>query len=203
MQKKVLFEKINEQRSKLIEKLSSFDVVENLSPSELQGIIKELEFFTKDLIIATYLKENQEKHNELNVHLKIMENISKQEETKAIISPVEKDVQKDEPEIKPIEIKQERVEPIASIEIQKETAEENKIITKKKIEFGLNDKYRIINELFHQSPAEFSAAVDQLNLTDSWEDAESYLNNLKSIYSWKQEHPMVKLIYNFTQKRFQ
>ena len=77
---------------------------------------------------------------------------------------------------------------------------QNKTI--KKIEFGINDKFRIINELFGQSQIEFNTAIEQLNSCVSIEESENYLNNLKIIYNWKSESQLVKTFFALNHKRF-
>jgi hypothetical protein len=77
---------------------------------------------------------------------------------------------------------------------------QNKTI--KKIEFGINDKFRIINELFGQSQIEFNTAIEQLNSCVSIEESENYLNNLKIIYNWKSESQLVKTFFALNLKRF-
>jgi hypothetical protein len=72
----------------------------------------------------------------------------------------------------------------------------------KKIEFSINDKFRIINELFGQSQIEFNTAIEQLNSCISLEESENYLHNLKIIYNWKINSPLVKVLFAINHKRF-
>jgi hypothetical protein len=72
----------------------------------------------------------------------------------------------------------------------------------KKMEIGINDKFRFINELFGQSQLEYSTAIEQLNLCDNLEESENYLNNIKELYKWKNDSPLLKTLFALNQKRF-
>jgi hypothetical protein len=208
MQKKVLAEKLREQAEKLQKLLPLLSSPENLQPKETENILFETEQLSRILSACKFLGEHKELFSDLNVHMKIMENINKQDEVRTVTETTEEVksstvvVPNPKPEVaaeKKPEPQKTNPEPIH----KEEKLGESKIITRKKIELGINDKYRMINELFHQSSAEFTAALDQLNMTESQEDADRYLDSLKTLYSWKTEHPLVKMLYSFTQKRFQ
>ena len=129
-------------------------------------------------------------------------------EIKEIVKPSEPIVKQEEVVAAPVQkveevknlVVEKVVEPVAKQDVLKESSDSSSL---KKVEFGLNDKYRIINELFNHNNAEYTTAIHQLNMTHSWEDAEDYLDSLKSLYSWKSELPLVKTLYAVTQKRFQ
>jgi hypothetical protein len=208
MQKKVIAEKLREQAEKLQKLLPLLSSPENLQSKETENILLETEQLSRILAAYKFIGEHKELFSDLNVHLKIMENINKQDEVRTVTENTET-----KEEIKPVVTPEPKKEVAAEKKPEpQKTAEpvhkeekvgENKIITRKKIEFGINDKYRMINELFHQSNPEFTAALEQLNMTETAEDAEHYLDSLKSLYSWKTEHPLVKMLYSLTQKRFQ
>jgi hypothetical protein len=208
MQKKVIAEKLREQADKLQKLLPLLTSPENLQPKDTENILHETEQLSRILSAYKFIGEHKELFSDLNVHMKILENINKQDEIRTVTESNEtKEEVKAAPAVhkaeattdKKPEHQKTNPEPLQ----KEEKVGENKIITRKKIEFGINDKYRMINELFHQSNSEFTAALDQLNMTESLEDAENYLENLKSLYSWKAEHPLVKMLYSLTQKRFQ
>ncbi|MCD6067814.1 MAG: hypothetical protein K0S33_2640 [Bacteroidetes bacterium] len=216
MQKKVLAEKMREQAEKLLKLLPLLSSPENLNLSvkEIENTLHESEQLIRILSAYKFVSEQKEQFSDLNVHLKIMENINKQEEVRTVTEIADPDSSQEEKTVKPepAVITAAKPEPVTakkpepqkiSSEHKEEKTGESKVIMRKKVEFGINDKYRMINELFHQSASEFSAALDQLNLTETPEDAENYLENLKNLYSWKPEHPLVKMIYSLTQKRFQ
>ena len=99
-----------------------------------------------------------------------------------IKKPVEKPVQKTE-------------------ELPKAPLEKPKAINKK-LEISINDKYRMINELFHHSQQEFNIAIAQLNEVPEWSDAKLYLDSLVSVYGWDEEKDIVKTLFKISQKRF-
>jgi hypothetical protein len=57
---------------------------------------------------------------------------------------------------------------------------------------GINEKFQFINELFEGNVNEYTAAINQLNTYPSYQEAEAYLNSIKSIYNWKDEEPLVE-----------
>ena len=211
MQKRVIVEKMKDQSQRLMRLLSEFSADGNHSVAEIDHVLKETEQLARILSAYRFLTEHKEISNDINVHMKIMDVVNKQEEAKAELKET---IKPQEPVAKPEEL----VKPVAKEEEIKMVNAEKTIETTakqdisevpiinpslKKIEFGLNDKYRIINELFDHNNAEFTTAINQLNMTHSWEDAENYLDSLKSVYSWKSELPLVKTLYAITQKRFQ
>ncbi|HEY1040091.1 MAG TPA: hypothetical protein VGF30_11830 [Bacteroidia bacterium] len=209
MQKKVIVEKMKDQLQKLDHLLKEFSAAENHTVAEIEQVLKETEQLSRVLSAYRFIAEHKEISNDINVHMKIMDVVSKQEETKIELKEQAKPI---EPAVKPVEkveekvIVEEKKTVPESAEIKRtedaiETPKSNSAL--KKIEFGLNDKYRIINELFHQNQAEFTTAIGQLNMTHSWEDAQNYLDSLKGLYNWKSDAPLVKTLYTICQKRFQ
>lgn len=71
-----------------------------------------------------------------------------------------------------------------------------------KITVSINDKFRLINELFTSNANEYNIAIEQLNNVASKEEADAYLKGLKNIYNWDEENEMVKKMYTMNQKRF-
>ena len=67
---------------------------------------------------------------------------------------------------------------------------------------GINDKFRLINELFKQNGGEYNIAIEQLNALNNWNESELYLNSLKTIYNWKDNSEGSILIYTLCKKRF-
>lgn len=67
---------------------------------------------------------------------------------------------------------------------------------------GLNDKFRLINELFAQNASEYGIAVEQLNNLRNWTDTEIYLNSLRDLYGWRPANEVVKYLYGVAKKRF-
>ena len=205
MQKKVIVEKMRDQSNRLKHLLTEFSSSANHTVSEIEAMLKETEQLTRILSAYRFLAEPKGISNDIDVHLKIMDAVSKQEEAKAEIKEQVKPI---EPAVKPVEIREHKTEIKPEEKIQEKepdvTGPENKNgVSLKKIEFGINDKYRIINELFNHNMVEYATAVNQLNMTGSWEDAEDYLDSLKNVYNWKNDLPLVKILYATSQKRFQ
>jgi hypothetical protein len=44
--------------------------------------------------------------------------------------------------------------------------------------------------------------MEQLNLLDTPDKSEAYLNELKKLYSWKDNHELTQRIFQLNQKRF-
>ncbi|MBK9285165.1 MAG: hypothetical protein IPM51_12765 [Sphingobacteriaceae bacterium] len=88
----------------------------------------------------------------------------------------------------------------AEPEVKNEGSVESKIVAAMSI--GVNDKFRIINELFKQNSAEYNIAVEQIGSLVNWTETELYLNSLKSIYGWKDNSEVMILFYNLAKKRF-
>ncbi|MBN8703245.1 MAG: hypothetical protein J0M08_09270 [Bacteroidetes bacterium] len=52
---------------------------------------------------------------------------------------------------------------------------------------GINEKFMFINQLFNGNSHEYTIALNQINNILSEDELETYLDNLKSIYSWNDE----------------
>ncbi len=83
------------------------------------------------------------------------------------------------------------------------TQPNNKNTDLKKLNIGLNDKFRFINELFKQNTSEYNIAFEQLNALKTWDESELYLNSLKELYLWKENSDNVKYFYSIAKKRFE
>jgi hypothetical protein len=102
-------------------------------------------------------------------------------------------------EIVVVEVK-ETITSVSSVNVETSTPKPSKPF--KKMEIGINDKFRIMNELFGQSQLEYTTALEQLNLCENLEESENYLNNLSVLYQWKQDAPLVKTLFAINHKRF-
>jgi hypothetical protein len=102
-------------------------------------------------------------------------------------------------EIVVVEVK-ETITSVSSVKVETSTPKPSKPF--KKMEIGINDKFRIMNELFGQSQLEYTTALEQLNLCENLEESENYLNNLSVLYQWKQDAPLVKTLFAINHKRF-
>lgn len=213
--------RLKENVEKVKQLLTDFAQKQDNSAIETEHLLVAIEKLYRALAVNKFVLENKEISGDLNVHLKIMDTVAKQEEAKIETVPSPKnDTIIEEPvivKIEPIvEVKQEVVntikeepvvekipelQPNASIEeITAQTITTTKAA--KRLEIGINDKFRMINELFAQSNVEYTTAIEQLKVCSSLEESETYLNSLKALYNWKSESPIVKTIYALNQKRF-
>ena len=154
------------------------DIDENIHPSanEIEKLGEKVNDLSEQIAIYKYLKNQKEISPSFNLHLKVMENTA--------------DVKDD---IKASLDGDQRSSSITENLAVKEA---------RKIELNLNDKFRIINELFKQSTTECSLAIEQLNGINNLEDSEAYLKELKKLYFWKYEDEMCKRLFQLNQKRF-
>lgn len=164
-------------------------------------------------LISAYvvLKEQKDVSPDLNLHLKLMNVTTAQQEVKEQVKAeilVEKLEVNETPnaellqpvsEVKPIEVVATPVIEKKSVEIVFEKPE---IKTYPKLAINLNDKFRFINELFAGNANEYNIAIEQLNNVNSMDEANAYIKGLKSIYNWDDNHEMVKNMNGLIQKRF-
>jgi hypothetical protein len=152
------------------------DIDENIQPTvnEVDLINSKLHHLSEQIAVYKYLKSGKELSPSLGIHLKVMEQGA----------------------IK-TEVKEEIESPERTGVTNSETG------SARKLELSLNDKFRIINELFKQSSTEFNLALEQINMFSSYEKSRAYLDELKKLYSWKDDHEMTVKLYQLNQKRFQ
>lgn len=178
----------------------------------------------------TVLKEQKEVSPELDLHLKLMSVeapkpepviekkaepvLEKKPEIKTVEPIVEVPKQEVKPEVKPVveEKKEVLPEPVVIPETEKipepvrtvtppvSTPPVHKDIPK--LTVSINDKFRLINELFASNANEYNIAIEQLNNVGSKDESDTYLKGLKSIYHWDEENEMVKRLIAINQKRF-
>ncbi len=228
MNEKLVNARLKENVETVKQLLTDFSQKSDNSAIDTEHLLDAIEKLYRALAVNKFLLENKEVSSDLNVHLKIMDVVAKQEEAKIEVAPTPKnDTIIEEPvvvKIEPIvEVKTEPVvvkieptvetkaEPIiekepelqANASLEEITAQAiTNAKSAKRLEIGINDKFRMINELFTQSNVEYTTAIEQLNTCMSLEESEDYLNNLKSLYNWKSDAPIVKTIYVLNQKRF-
>jgi hypothetical protein len=221
MNEKIVNARLKENITKVKQLLADFDQKQDSSAIEIEHLLEAIEKLYRALAVNKFVLENKEISGDLNVHLKIMDTVAKQEEAKVEINPIPKNntiieepvVVKIEPitevksEITEVKNEEPAIEKIPELqenasleEITAHTITSSKAV--KKLEIGINDKFRMINELFSQSNVEYTTAIEQLNICSSLEESENYLNNLMDLYNWKNESPIVKTLYAINQKRF-
>lgn len=221
MNEKLVNARLKESVETVKQLLNDFSQKPSNSAVDTEHLLVAIEKLYRALSVNKFLQENKELSNDLNVHLKIMDVVNKQEEAKIEVVPSPKNdtiieepvVVKIEPiiEVKPEVVNTIKEEPIIEKAPELKTNASLEEITAqaitnakaaKRLEIGINDKFRMINELFAQNNVEYSTAIEQLNACSSIEESENYLNNLKALYSWKNDAPIVKTIYALNQKRF-
>lgn len=81
--------------------------------------------------------------------------------------------------VKPYEVSLFSTEPNAS-EQKKQTDKENeeKSVSSKSIEIGLNDRVAFVNNLFGESNEDFNRVISQLNTFDTFEEAKNFINEM-------------------------
>lgn len=189
MQKDLVVKQLIGELEELRQHAAPLDQNGHLTAAEAEKFLQSAQNLTRLLAVYSFLLKDKEIASDLQVHLKIMENVSNKIDAESDL--------KTQPAIT-FEI-QEEVQLIS--EETNSSAATNESPTRK-LEISINDKYRIINELFGQNQSEFNAAVQQLNAMTSWDSTKMYLNSLKSVYGWKDDNPLVKSFYSMNQSRF-
>ncbi len=213
MQTDILYKQLISKLSDLKTSIERFEKHNPPSTAYAEELYKALNDANKLTSAYVILKEQKDVSPDLNLHLKLM-NV---ESSSAALDTNNENIQvKTEKEIQtitPIEIKESIVEHIIEIKKAEPVLEKITIATEKPLEnntkndfpkftININDKFRIINELFLGNSTEYNMAIEQLNSLNSPTEATVYLRELKSIYNWKDESEMVKKITDLVQKRF-
>ena len=194
MLKSILKKQAHEKIKLLNNRLQNFRE-ENLDSAEdLAAILNEIRQAEQVITVLEYHVLNNEISSDLAMHLKVMENTDNDTHKPEPASAIQDSNQASLPE--KTEIRQEA----DSVEIKPPLVSGAKSVGK--IEFSINDRFRIINELFSQNTQEFSVALQQLNATENWQDAQHYLTGLIGLYHWDEERDTYKILYRAVQKRF-
>ncbi len=175
--------KMREQVGELMKTLEEFSD-KNVQPgaSDCEKLQNQLCRLQDNLAVFKYQRLNQEVSPSFNIHARVSE------EVKPEVPEAKKDHGiKPTPEIS---------EPVIASK-----GAPQKFHTP--IVVGVNDKFRFINELFSQNPAEFNIAIEQLSALQNWSESELYLNSLKSLYAWKEQQDVVKHLYSIVKRRFE
>ena len=182
MQRDLVVQQLKEEAKKVEKHLLQLEQDELLTRVEAEQFLSDVEKLYRNLVIYAHVLKNQ---GDLEVHLKIMQSVPPIQTTPAI-------EKKEEAIQLTIEEKAEEIIPISTTES----------IALKRIEFSINDRFRIINELFVQNQQEFNAAWQQINAITTLDESIFYLDSLAQIYNWKKESDLVKTIYALANKRF-
>ncbi len=168
------------------------DVKTQPGSSDCEKLQKQLQALQEQVSVFKYLKTTKEISPSFGLHSKISEVVVPKQETNT-----ETTVTVDIPPVKE-EIK---AEPETLSEPVSTNVSGNS--SSKKLEITLNQKFQFINDLFNQNATEYGLAIDQLNASENWDDADTYIQSLKSIYNWKDANENFKRLKELTKKRFE
>jgi len=182
MQREFILSRMREASDKIKIYIHQLETENHFTHADAEEFLQQVEKLYRNLSVYEHSLKDNEIASDLKVHLKIMQTVSNIE-TNAVAEKIIDPVKEVKHEI-PAEIK----------------SEESGIL--RTIELSINNKFRIANELFAQNQQEFQAALQQLNLMTTQEEAGRYLDSLKQVYNWKDENPLVKSFYALVQKRF-
>lgn len=159
-------------------KAALIDMDDNIQPTvnEIDEISKRLRSLGEELTVYKFLKTQKEISPNFNIHVKVMEKANHQS-----------DISGDE---------------IMHEKISKVVSASETIQATRKLEIGLNDKFRMISELFNNNSTEFNLAMEQLNLISELEKSEVYLQELMRLYNWKNDHELTLRLFALNKKRF-
>jgi hypothetical protein len=165
---------------------------ETIQPSvdNCEKLQQQLTQLQENLAVYKYNKVNKEISPSFSIHAKISEKGPHQTNPE-VPSPEMATPQK--------EIEKEEVVPVTII-IEEVIKPETKTIPPFTV--GINDKFRLINELFKQNHSEYNVAIEQLSNLKNWNDTEIYLNSLKSLYNWNEDQDVVVYFFSLSKKRF-
>ena len=192
MQRDFVIQQLKEEAKKVEKHILQLEQDEQLTLAESEQFLNDVEKLYRNLSVYAHVLKTQEESADMKVHLKIMQSVPLAEEPVApIVSEISENITESAPEIN-FEEKKEETPPVVN--------EEN--LSLKKIEFSINDRFRVINELFFQNPKEFETALQQLNAIYTIDETLFYLDSLKQIYNWKDDNQLVKTLYSLANKRF-
>jgi len=188
MQRDFVIQQLKEEAKNVEKYILQLVQDEALTQAETEQFLSDVEKLYRNLSVYAHVLKTQ---GNLQVHLKIMQSVPPPDQEPAVTEKIAEPT----PELNFEEKIEEKAPEIAPVLI-----EEN--LSLKKIEFSINDRFRVINELFAQSQHEFQAALQQLNSINTLDESLFYLNSLKQIYNWKDDNQLVKTLYSLTNKRF-
>ena len=167
---------------------------DTIQPSvhDCEDLQKQLVILQENLAVYKYQKQNKEISPSFNIHAKVSEVDISREKDKTPVAEI-----KTAPVVEEKPVAQ---EPVKTVEPHEKPVAHR---TTQKFSINLNDKFRFINELFAQNSAEYTIAMEQFINLKNWNDAEIYLNSLKSLYSWEEDKDIVKYFQSLIRKRFE
>lgn len=189
--------KIQAQIKELAPTLELF-VEDTIHPSvkDCEMLQKQLTELQENIAVYKFNKKEKELSPSFNIHAKVSE--AKVEPAKQEEIPV---IKQEEKKTTPVIETNEVIVTANENVTKKEEPQPEKIIAP--VSFGINDKFRFINELFKQNTPEYNVAIEQLQTLRTWNEAEIYLSSLKSLYEWKDSSEVVIYFYSLIKKRYQ
>lgn len=189
---------IQTQITELVNNLEDF-VQPSVQPSshECDRLKSQLAHLQDLLAVYTHLKHNKELSPSFNIHSKVSNTVPE-------VNPSEnKDLKMEEP-VKQIQELQKPIEKV--VDPVEKVAESKPIETNSspvvKLAVGINDKFRIINELFKQNANEYNVAMEQFNSISNSQDAETFMSSLTELYGWSERSETVKFFYALIRSKY-
>jgi len=188
-----ILDKLQLQIKEILPTMELF-VDDTIQPSviDCDNLKQQLILLQENLVIYKYRKLKKEISPSFNIHAKVSE------QQIEVLQPLIDDVKDTR-----VEKTAPKIENLKENTISEITQPNNKNTDLKKLNIGLNDKFRFINELFKQNTSEYNIAFEQLNALKTWDESELYLNSLKEVYLWKENSDNVKYFYSIAKKRFE
>lgn len=178
-----ILERIREQIIEITPALESFaDETVHPGVEQCSTLQTSLHGLLEQLAVYKYNKEHQELSPSFNLHAHISELSPPDDITESdkSVNKKETDTQ-NPPDINPVQT----------------------MVSGRPLQIGVNDKFRFINELFAHNDSEYNIAMEQLTNLKTWSESDLYLNSLKNLYGWDENHEAVKYFCNLVKKRFQ
>jgi hypothetical protein len=197
MQKSIIKKQAKDKLEQLKEVLRQINLDGQHGRDEIAALQQQLQETLRYINIYEYFLAQSEIAPDFNVHLKIMEESDKLT-TKKDTKETTVDTKKDVP------VAEKKQEP--PVVVPEKNSDQNPALkntpVNKKVEISINDKFRMINELFHHNQQEYNIVVEQLNAVKSPEEANTYIDGLIGVYNWDEEKEIVKTLKRIAQKRF-
>lgn len=206
MQTDILLKQLYSSLSELKTSIEKFEKHPSPSTQYTEQLHGNLNHTNKLVSAYLVLKEQKDISPELNLHVKLM-SAPQQEEKKNVVEQINETVTKIIEEVKVVEeIKLQEIEPIKTetsynteSSVMQEAPQTKNFPS---VVININDKFIFINELFAANSNEYNIAIEQINNTNSLDELTTYLNGLTSIYSWREDHEIVKKLVSLAKKRF-
>jgi len=208
MHKTIAINKADGQIKRLMNILSNTNV-NQLDRSAINVLLQELLDTQKSLNILEFFVNQQEISPEINIHLKLMEeerasvSENKEEIKNETLDFVENKITEGaEDSSDKSSLKQDKSEHHDEAPVVGKANYYNNTEKSKKLEISLNDKFRMINELFNQNQQEYQIAIEQLNAVGTLQESEVYLNSLAELFQWDKDKAAFKILVRIVTKRF-